>query len=147
MKYCVNCGSEYEDGVTECSDCPGSALVDATAMRQRGLPLPGERDKRTFVRAGTAEDPLTAEDFVQVLEAARIPVISHAHRGGTVDGLTTGMVQDWWEILVPEEHVAQASALLAREQASLAASEDEAVRAAEEEERETEATAPPPGML
>jgi hypothetical protein len=147
MKYCINCGSEYEDSVTECSDCPGSALVDASAMQQRGLPRPGERDSRTFVRAGTAEDPLTAEDYVQVLEAARIPVISHAHRGGTVDALTTGIVQDWWEILVPEEHREQAEGLLARERDSLAATEDEAVAAAEEEERETEAQAPPPAML
>jgi hypothetical protein len=147
MKYCISCGSEYEDSVTECSDCPGNGLVDATVMRQRGLPLPGERDQRTFVRAGTAEDPLTAEDYVQVLEEARIPVIAHAHRGGTVDALTTGIVQDWWEILVPQEHLSQAVSLLAREQASLAASEDEAILAAEEEERETEAMAPPPAML
>lgn len=147
MKYCVNCGSEYEDSVTECSDCPGSALVDAPTMRQSGKPLPGERDERTFVRAGTAEDPLTAEAYMQVLEAARIPVIAHAHRGGTVDVLTTGIVQDWWEILVPEDELSRAVPLLSREQDALAATEDEAVAAAEEEERETEAQAPPPAML
>ena len=147
MRYCVNCGSEYEDGVTQCADCPGSELVDAATMRQRGLPLPGEHDQRTFARAGTAEDPLTAQFYVQVLEAARIPVISHAHRGGTVDALTTGLVQDWWEILVPDQHVEQAMALLSREQAARAASQEEAARAAEEEEGETGARAPPPAML
>ena len=147
MKYCINCGSEYQDGVTECADCPGSALVDAAEMRQRGLPLPGERDRRQFVRVGTAEDPLSAEDYVQLLEEARIPVISHAHRGGTVDSLTTGLTKDWWEILVPQEHAQQAMALLERERATLAASEEEAVLAAEEEERATEAQAPPPALL
>jgi hypothetical protein len=144
MRYCVNCGSEYQDSVRECADCPGSALVDAAAMRQRGLPLPGERDQRRFVRVGSAEDPLTAEDYVQLLETQGIPVIAHAHRGGSVDALTTGVVQDWWELLVPQEHAAQASALLSREQATLEATAEEAALAAEEEEREQEAAAAPP---
>lgn len=147
MKYCIHCGSEYEDSVTECKDCPGSALVDAETMRQQGRPLPGERDQRKFVRVGTAEDPLTAENYVQLLEDARIPTISHAHRGGTVDGLTTGLVQDWWEILVLEQHAARAAKLLAEERAALEATTDEAARAAEEEERETESEAPPPSAL
>jgi hypothetical protein len=147
MRYCINCGSEYEDSVRECTDCPGSALVDAAAMRQAGVPLAGERDRRTFVRVGSAEDLLSADDYVQVLEEARIPVISRAHRGGTVDALTTGLVMDWWEILVPEEHVAQATALLARERATLEATAEEAALAAEEEELEMEsaAAAPPAG--
>jgi hypothetical protein len=147
MKYCVKCGSEYQDNVTECADCPGTALVDAEGMRQRGLPLPGQLDTREFVRVGAADDMLTADDYVQLLEDAGIPVIAHAHRGGTVDALTTGVVQDWWEVLVPREHVARATELLAREQATLAATADEAARAAEEEERETEAEAPPPAAL
>lgn len=144
MRYCVNCGSEYEDSVKECADCPGSTLVDEATMRQRGLPLPGEKDQRRFVRVGMAEDPLSAEDYVRVLEAEGIPVISHAHRGGTVDAITTGVVQDWWEILVPERHGAQAQARLAREKAEREATSDEAAQAAEEEERETEAGATPP---
>ncbi|XXF80235.1 hypothetical protein P2318_10920 [Myxococcaceae bacterium GXIMD 01537] len=143
MRYCVNCGSEYEDSVTECADCPGFALVDAEGMRQRGLPLPGEQDRRTFARAGTANDPLTAETFVRLLESAHIPVISHAHRGGTVDVLTTGVVSDWWEILVPEHAVPRAAVLLREARASIEANADEAARAAEEEERASESPAPP----
>ena len=143
MKYCVECGSEYQDQVTECADCPGSQLVDAEGMRQRGLPLPHERDTREFIRVGTAEDPLTAEDYVRLLEEEHIPVFSRPRRGGTVDVLTTGNPHPWWEILVPEEHVAKATELLAREKAQLDATADEAARAAEEEEREGETTSPP----
>lgn len=145
MKYCIECGSEYQDNATECSDCPGSQLVDAEGMRQRGLPLPHERDTREFIRVGTAEDPLTAEDYVRMLESERIPVFSRPRRAGTVDALTTGNVLPWWEILVPEEHAARATELIGREKANLQATEEEAARAAEEEELETEGTSPPPG--
>ena len=143
MKYCVECGSEYQDGVTECADCPGSQLVDEAGMRQRGLPLPHERDTREFLRVGTAEDPLTAEQFVRILEAERIPVFSRPRRAGTVDVLTTGNPMPWWEILVPEEHTQRATELLAREKASLEANSDEAGRAAEEEELAGESASPP----
>ena len=146
MKYCVECGSEYQDGVTECADCPGSQLVEAEGMRQRGLPLPHERDTREFLRVGTAEDPLSAEQFVRILEAERIPVFSRPRRAGTVDVLTTGNPMPWWEILVPEEHTQRAAELLAQEKARLESSADEASRAAEEEELESEATSSPPSV-
>ncbi len=145
MKYCVECGSEYQDSVTECADCPGSQLVDAEGMRQRGLPLPHERDTREFIRIGTAEDPLTAEQYVKLLENANIPVFSRPRRAGTVDVLTTGNPHPWWEILVPEEHTQRGAELLAQEKARLEATAEEAARAAEEEERETEASGTPGG--
>jgi len=146
MKYCVECGSEYQDHVTECADCTGIQLVDATEMRRRGLPLPHERDTREFIRVGTAEDPLTAEAFVRVLEAQQIPVFSRARRAGTVDVLTTGNPHPWWEILVPDEHAARAAELLNQEKARQDADAGEAAQAAEDEERETE-QASAPGTL
>ncbi|HSP80037.1 MAG TPA: hypothetical protein VLQ93_16020, partial [Myxococcaceae bacterium] len=103
MKYCMQCGSEYKDDVVECADCPGSMLVGEEAIRQRHIPLPSDRDTRKFVRAGTAEDPLTADDYVRLLEAERIPVFSRPRRAGTVDALTSGSMTPWWELMVPEE--------------------------------------------
>ncbi len=138
MKYCVECGSEYEDHVTECADCPGSELVDAETMRKRGLLPSLEQDTREFFRVASAEDPLTAEDYVRLLEAEHIPVFSRARRGGTVDVLTTGNPHPWWEILVPEEHVQRATELLAQEKTRMDSTSDEAAKAAEEEELETE---------
>ena len=147
MKYCMQCGSEYQDGVKVCADCPGSALVDAETMRQRHIPLPGEGDTRKFVRAITAEDPLTAEDYVRVLEIERIPVFSRPRRTGSVDVLTTGFLEPWYEIMVGEEHLERAMQLLAQEKARLDSTSDDAARAAEEEELETEASSPPSGSL
>ncbi|MDC0709331.1 hypothetical protein POL68_12730 [Stigmatella sp. ncwal1] len=144
MKYCVECGSEYQDSVKACADCPEGQLVDPETMRQRGLPMAHERDTRQFVRAGTAEDPLTAEDYVRLLEAERIPVIARPQGSGSVDALTTGNVLPWWEILVPAEHSVRAIDLLAREKDNLKATEAEAIRAAEDEERESEGFGAPP---
>ncbi|HYO56647.1 hypothetical protein [Archangium sp.] len=147
MKYCMQCGSEYQDGVKECADCPGVELVDAETLRQPHTPLSSESATRKFVRATTAEDPFTAEDYVRVLEAEHIPVFVRPRRDGVVDALTTGSLEPWWEIMVGEEHAQRAIQLLAQEKSRLDSTADEAARAAEEEELETEATAPPPGSL
>ncbi|HEX8434930.1 hypothetical protein [Archangium sp.] len=147
MKYCMQCGSEYQDGVKECADCPGNALVDAETMRQHHVALTREQDTQKFVRAATAEDPLTADDFVALLEKERIPVFSRPRRTGTVDVLTTGALEPWWVIMVPEEFQERAIQLLSREKSTLDATSDEAALAAEEEELETEASASPPGAL
>jgi hypothetical protein len=145
MKYCARCGSEYQDSVQDCADCPGNPLlVSAEEMRARGLPLPHELDQRVFVRAATAEDPFTAEAFVELLQEANIPVLVRAGRSGVVDTLTTGNLLPWWEILVPEDAAARAIPLLEQERVQELATTDEAVQAAEEEERETELPAAPP---
>ncbi len=138
MKYCTVCGSEYQDNVTKCADDGNTELVTADEMRARGLPTVEERDTRKFVRAGTAEDPLTAERFTAVLSERRIPVFARPRRSGTVDLVTSGAIAPWWELLVPEEYVEKATALLQEARAELEADSEEAALAAEEEERETE---------
>ncbi len=143
MKYCMQCGSEYQDSVVECADCPGNKLVGPEALRQRHISIPGEKDTQKFVRAGSVDDPLTAEELVRVLEAQNIPVFSRPRRAGTVDALTTGTTAPWWEIMVPEEHLAQAAALMAQTKAALEATSAEAAQAAEEEELETEKNSVP----
>jgi hypothetical protein len=122
-------------------------LVDAEALRQRHIAVSGEQDTRKFVRAATAEDPLTADDFVALLEKERIPVFCRPRRTGSVDVLTTGALEPWWEIMVGEEHLGRAIELLAQEKAQLDDTSDEAARAAAEDELETEATAPPHSAL
>jgi hypothetical protein len=105
-------------------DCQGLPLIDATEMRRRGLPLPGERDTRRFVRAGTAEDPLSAQRFASVLEAAGIPFLLRPGRT-SVGAITTPSTMPWWEILVAEEQLATAGTLLANEQAQVEAGAEE----------------------
>jgi len=145
MRYCARCGSEYQDSVQDCADCPGNPLlVSEQEMRTRGLPLPHEMDRRIFVRAATAEDPFTAEAFVELLQEANIPVLVRAGRSGVVDTLTTGNLLPWWEILVPEDAAARAIPLLEQERVQELATTDEAIRAAEDEEREGELNSAPP---
>ena len=137
MKYCASCGSEYQDGIEKCADCLDAQLYSEKEMRAKGLPLPGERDTRRFVRAGTAEDPLSAEEIGAAVEAAKIPVFVRARRAGSVDTITESNTP-WWEILVPEESYRQAVEIVAAEKQRLDATADEAARAAEEEELESE---------
>jgi hypothetical protein len=139
MKYCIECGSEYEDGVTQCVDCADSSLITAEEMKRRGLPLHGERDTRRFVLAGTAEDPMTAQQFVDVLKADGIPIFSRPRRGGSVDALTTAS-GPWWEILVPDVVLKRATELMEREREKVDEAGDDAALAAEEEEAEEEAS-------
>jgi acyl-CoA synthetase (NDP forming) len=37
MRYCEQCGSEYQDSITQCSDCgPGTAMLTAAEMKAKG---------------------------------------------------------------------------------------------------------------
>jgi hypothetical protein len=139
MRYCARCGSEYQDSVVDCTDCPNHPpLVSAEEMRDRGLPLPHELDERRFVRAGIADDPVTAQVYSDVLDEHRIPLIVRPGRSGVVDELTTGNLLPWWELLVPDTFQERAAALLEQVKIQGQATADEAARAAEEEEREGE---------
>lgn len=138
MKYCANCESEYQDNVTTCADCGGKELISAEEMRKRGKVLPGDTDTRRFVRAGTAEDPLSAEQFTRSLQAAGISVFARARRESAVDALTSGSTMPWWELLVPEESLDAARRLIDDERAKVEANAAEAGRAADEEEAEGE---------
>lgn len=137
MRYCVQCGSEYRDEIRQCTDCGSTELVQAEEMQRRSQQLPHRVDMRQFVVAGTADDPLSAEREVQLLQAAGIPAILRARGGGAIDNLTTPAAP-WWEILAPQELVTRAAELIRQDRAQLDANAEEATRAAEEEEAEQE---------
>src|SRR5260370_37652966 len=111
MRYCLQCGSECRDEIKQCTDCGSKELVQAEQMKGRSQPLPHRVDQRQFVVAGTAEDPLSAEPEVQLLQAAGIPAILRARGAGAIDNLSSPAAP-WWEILAPQESVRRATALI-----------------------------------
>ncbi len=94
-------------------------------------------DTRRFTRIAQVDDPMTLDAYLQVLEAAGIPVLSLDDEG-MVGGITDGFGGRLYEVQVPEELAAKASKLLSEEQARLEAGAEEAGKAAEREEAETE---------
>lgn len=126
MRYCPSCDAEYPDATDACPTCR-TALVEVP-----------KRDTRRFVVAGTAEDPLTAENLADVVDEAGIPVVVRARRRGMVEPITTAALHAWWEILVPEELKDRAGAVIETERQQIEADAGEAARAAEEEEAEGE---------
>lgn len=133
MKYCADCGLEYQPSVADCAECGGTRFLDESILRKAGHPVAGELDLRNFVRVATAEDPLTAESFVGALVHEHIAVYSRPRASGSVDVLTTGATHPWWDITVPESDAVRAAAVLEDVRQMLEATEQEAARAAEEE--------------
>jgi len=126
MRHCQSCDTDYPDVTVLCPKCQG-ALVDASA-----------KDTRRFVLAGTTEDPLSAENLAEVVDGAGIPVLVRARRRGMVEPITSSSLHAWWEILVPEELLESAQAVLEKERAQIEADAAEAAQAAEEEEAQGE---------
>lgn len=133
MKYCIECGSEYVDRVTECADCGSTEFGSAEELKKRGIPNPNERDTRKFVSAGQTEDPFTVERIEQALQEAQIPIFARPRRAGSIDNITTPLPQPWWDLLVPEEHLARATEVVRRELADIEAEAPAAEAAAEQE--------------
>jgi len=139
MKTCPQCGAEYRDDIVQCADDGAALVVSVAPTAASPVAGPSQRDTRRFVRIGTAEDPLSADQLVAALGEAKITGFARPRSGGSVDGLTSASAGPWWEIVAPEESEAQAREILERERAAIEASAEEAARAAEEEEAEDEA--------
>jgi len=135
MRYCSRCGVECGDA-TSCPRCGGTHLVSPEEQGRHTKSPSAEQDQEKFVRVGTAEDPLTSEHLIKVIQAAHIPVLSRSHES-VMDPITSPG-GPWWEIMVPEELAGKASELVERERSRMAAAVEDAERAAEEEEAESE---------
>ena len=133
MRYCSNCGSEYLDAATKCSDCPGAALVSAEELQRAGKVPLTELDIRRLVPVAQVEDSFTSDALVSELRAEGIPVLERAPRSGVVDSLTTGVVDPWWELRVPRAHSARAVRIIETAGRRLEAQRKDAEAAAERE--------------
>jgi hypothetical protein len=134
MRYCTECNEEYRDEVSACSDCQGSELLTLGEFQARGLRLPHELDGRQFSRAATAEDPLTSQRYVKLLEDAGIPAFARDQRGGPLEAATSAAA--YWEIYVPDDLLSRAAPLLDADRVAMAAEGEANARAAEEEAME-----------
>lgn len=107
MSWCPNCGSEYETGVTECTDC-GVALVDQPPADQT-VNLSGEDDTvvvmeaKSMMEAQVAEATLEAEGVDAYVQTTASPSPNVGVMGDDVPEL---------DVVVASEDAARAAQIL-----------------------------------
>jgi len=74
MLYCPQCGVEYRDGYTSCSDCHVFLVHKLLPeVSQSGPPEPGDPNKDPFCAFWRGDDPRIHTELCSVLEEAQIP--------------------------------------------------------------------------
>lgn len=77
-------------------------------------------DSESLIPLTTAEDPITAQRWVELLRRGGIHVALQSHGTGPVDLLTQGTAA-WWELRVPQSELDRARAALEADEAALPA--------------------------
>jgi hypothetical protein len=108
MPFCPQCGYEYRDGFSVCSDC-GIELVE-----QKPEPKLKHHNERSVV-VFKAIDDVQAMTMKAVLESAGIPVAEIADRSGVMDGLNVALSDEIYSRLVTIESRAEEATKLIQE--------------------------------
>ena len=105
MPFCPNCKYEYVEGVTACPEC-GAEL-------QPGAP-PEEEPGMDYVRLTTLPDPSAALVIKASLAEAGIPAIIQTYGpiSGELAGVADNITEDYANVLVPEDCLAEAQRIL-----------------------------------
>jgi len=73
MLYCPNCGAEYREGFSSCSDCHVLLVHEPQHdFRQESVPEPGDPNKDPFCAFWQGDDPRIHAELCGVLEEAGI---------------------------------------------------------------------------
>ncbi len=73
--------------------------------------MPTSLDSESLVSLATAEDPITAERWADLLRRDGLHVALQSHGVGAVDLLTQG-TGAWWELRVPQSELDRARSAL-----------------------------------
>lgn len=109
MPFCPQCRSEYEDGVTRCSDCD-EALVAELPPLETALP-PTEYDNWKYVANLTST--AYAQMIEEALREADVPVVVISQSGyfGTSGMMGTALFNpagNGYAVMIPAAHIAEA---------------------------------------
>ena len=105
MSFCPVCGAEYVESAVTCSDCP-ARLVE-------GDPPDTEPEVITWERIAGVPNQVAGVMLLGVLEAASVPARLEEHSIPAYGAIpSTWSQESWGTLVVPQEHVAQASALI-----------------------------------
>ena len=73
MLYCPQCGAEYRDGFTSCSDCQVPLACERPpACDQDSLPEPGDLNRDPFCAFWQGDDPYIHAELCRVLDESGI---------------------------------------------------------------------------
>jgi hypothetical protein len=71
--YCPQCGAEYREGYSSCSDCHVLLVHEPPPSRQESLPEPGDPNRDPFCAFWEGDDPRVHAELCEVLDEAGIP--------------------------------------------------------------------------
>jgi hypothetical protein len=104
--FCPDCGAEFREGFTECSDCH-IPLVWELPTERPAVPL-------ECVTVFEGDDPLMIGAMKGLLEQAGIPVYVLGDEIGARYALVAEYIHPWRKVQVARDREAEARALLER---------------------------------
>lgn len=111
MPYCPSCLTEYREGFDTCADCH-VPLVEALPPEPEPEPLPDPVDFGDPVLLLTADNELTADMQMALLEANHIPAYRKFLAAGGYLSIYMGVTSFGIEIYVPRTLLGQAQELI-----------------------------------
>ncbi len=111
VKYCLQCGAEYEEVITICADCKEGLVEEEVYRRKMEEERKFQDDARYLVKVFTLKDRFEADMIRDALENEGIPVLIRNFTDTAYDGIYIPQ-KGWGEVRVPEGAQERALAII-----------------------------------
>ena len=106
MLYCPQCGAEYREGYSSCSDC--HVLLVRTPPQSKCRPEPGDPNRDPFTHFWRGDDSRLHVELCALLDEVEIPHMTIRKE----DRLFRVSTQPYFELVIPASKMAKAESLI-----------------------------------